>query len=286
MTELYRNELGTVQIKLPLAPGQPATVSVQAVKDGVTTTIGSGVSYNTSTSTVSVQLPFSYTSIDQEFELVANFTMGFEQYSITEPVQVVTPLLSRARAELIAPGEYEDKEPIVRHIIESVTGGNKFGKWIAEYAVYGEGEKNLALPHRLLSVTGISYGDVIEQLDSFIIKGDGRMLTKIRGSLYNQLITTNPIRNPYRDRRFNDNIEYVIAGTWGYNSVPVPVTKAAEILFEDITCPEAAYRNKYVKQVKAADWTIQFSNRAWEDTGNVVADQLLQPYMNSRMMIV
>ncbi len=92
---------------------------------------------------------------------------------------------------------------------------------------------------------------------------------------------------PFRsEARFGEDIEYSVSGVWGWESVPVDVQKAAEVLFSDYVCNEATYRNRYVQDVSAQDWKIRFSGRTWDGTGNVIADQLLDKFRLSGMAII
>lgn len=83
-----------------------------------------------------------------------------------------------------------------------------------------------------------------------------------------------PSPTPWRD-----DYPFKITGDWGYPSVPNPVKEAARLLINDYGCREAAYRDRYLQSMKAADWRLQFTSRSWEYTGNVRADQLLSEYV-------
>lgn len=72
---------------------------------------------------------------------------------------------------------------------------------------------------------------------------------------------------------------FEITGDWGYKTVPPAVKEAARLLVNDYACSEAAYRDRYLESIKAADWRLQFSSRAWESTGNARADYLLSDYV-------
>lgn len=72
---------------------------------------------------------------------------------------------------------------------------------------------------------------------------------------------------------------FEITGDWGYKTVPAPVKEAARLLVNDYACSESAYRDRYLESIKAADWRLQFSSRAWESTGNARADMLLSEFV-------
>lgn len=78
---------------------------------------------------------------------------------------------------------------------------------------------------------------------------------------------------------WKNDYPFEITGNWGYKTIPANVKEAAKILVNDYACGEIAYRDRYLESIKAADWRLQFSSRAWEYTGNVRADQLLAEYV-------
>src|SRR6478609_4235924 len=78
---------------------------------------------------------------------------------------------------------------------------------------------------------------------------------------------------------WKNDYPFDITGDWGYKTVPAPVKEAARLLINDYACQEAIYRDRYLESIKAADWRLQFSSRAWEATGNARADQLLSEYV-------
>lgn len=82
-----------------------------------------------------------------------------------------------------------------------------------------------------------------------------------------------------RSTPWKQDYPFAITGDWGYKTVPANVKEAARLLVNDYACSEAAYRDRYLESIKAADWRLQFSSRAWESTGNVRADQLLDEYV-------
>lgn len=82
-----------------------------------------------------------------------------------------------------------------------------------------------------------------------------------------------------RATAWKQDYPFEITGDWGYKTVPANVKEAARLLVNDYACSEAAYRDRYLESIKAADWRLQFSSRAWESTGNARADQLLDEYV-------
>jgi hypothetical protein len=79
---------------------------------------------------------------------------------------------------------------------------------------------------------------------------------------------------------------YSITGEWGYYSVPEDITEAAMLLANDYACGDNLYRDRYLEVIKSGDWNMGFSNRAWDGTGTARADQLLEPYLRTGMVII
>lgn len=82
-----------------------------------------------------------------------------------------------------------------------------------------------------------------------------------------------------RSTPWKNDYPFEITGDWGYKTVPAAVKEAAKLLVNDYACSESAYRDRYLESIKAADWRLQFSSRAWEATGNARADYLLSEYV-------
>lgn len=81
------------------------------------------------------------------------------------------------------------------------------------------------------------------------------------------------------------NTQYTVTGFWGQEP-PAPVQEAALILVQELSCNETLYRDRYLQVVSYADSRFQFNSAAYRGTGNVKADQLLEPYKRGGMIIV
>ncbi len=296
MAEIYRNELGVIHQKLPAGA---SGVSAHIIRNGISNPATS-LTFDFTTSTASVSLPWSYTANDGEFQVDFEFSIGIESgQHLVQTVRVVTAVISRDKAELIAPGKYEDFEPIVRYIIQAYTG-QYFGLWTGVKTVWGEGDEELRLPDRLVTLSNIGWDGNEYYTDGFRIKGDrfylarsGRtpLITKESPpDNYDAVIVAPPgtrywypIKRPWG---FDEQVEYSITGTWGYIEVPASVQKAAELLYNDVACDESVYRNKYMKSVRSDNWRIEFNEQAWTGTGNAIADQLLDEFKQGGWAII
>jgi hypothetical protein len=210
-------------------------------------------------------------------------------------------------------------EAAVRTIIQAHTGQRFGFYKDRTLRVEAHGESALRLPERLIDVTGLSTLSATLEPTSTIITSDGWYLKKgwahelttisntstywgssaagvpannfldedlwtlplpgepgYEKTGHGQVISAPGSRNP---TAWANDYPFAITGNWGHRSVPTPVREAARLLVNDYGCREAAYRDRYLESIKAADWRLQYSSRAWEATGNARADYLLSEYV-------
>lgn len=247
---------------------------------------------------------------------------GSGQIVKTDSYEVITPLLSKREISKILDNaatneEIVEIEAATRHIIQAHTG-QAFGKRVKSQVVIGAGETALALPARLISITGLSTLTSVLNPESVIVIADGWYMKKHWSDVISSLTNNNvywhgegyynpedfpesappgfghvpdrfghgPIISAPGRRQsptiWKDDYPFTIAGTWGYERVPDAVAEAAKLLINDYACSEGIYRDRYLESVKAADWSIQFNAQAYLHTGNVRADQLLNDYVMKR----
>lgn len=258
-----------------------------------------------------VTLTMADTQNDGPISVLWNFSIDGVPVNKTDHFEVVTPYLTISEVKSVWPSATDDQarevEAAVRHVINAHTG-QSFGLSNRTIVVEGHGEDALRLPQRLIELTGL--GTLTATLDprAAIISGNGFYLKKAWAQ---ELSTTEGDSFYWNGWGINDGLEpwepgyekpshgYVISapgnsvnptpwrndypfritGRWGYEYVPEPVKQAAKLLVNDYACTEALYRDRYLESIKAADWRLQFSSRAWQYTGNVRADQLLAQYV-------
>ena len=239
----------------------------------------------------------------------------------TDSYDVITPLLTKREILSIAPEatdvEIVDLEAAVRFVIQAFTG-QVFGNRTKTLTIRGEGATALALPERLFRLD--TYKTLYSNLDprAAIIIADGWYLKKRWSEttsvdpqpdeLYFAGAEDDPgpwTEGTYRtsdggyaggmlksrgssiswgnkSSTWKDDYPFIIVGGWGYQAIPMPIKEAAKLLVNDYACLEQAYRDRYLKSIKSADWHFQFHNGAYVKTGNVRADQLLDDYVLKR----
>jgi hypothetical protein len=216
-------------------------------------------------------------------------------------VDVVTPIVPLSElAELLEDVEESDRydaEAVVRKIIEVYTG-QSFGKYRGTKDVAGNDSSRLALPSPLIRLTEMTDSVLSYDPFSFRITGEGWFLGQAPGAWWTikqappedvlDQFSSGVIYAPgtIKKRDFSYTSVYTLTGDWGYESVPANVQKAAKMLISDYACQDSSYRDRYLESMKAADWRIQFKQAAYDGTGNLKADQLLEPYKLSNMVVI
>lgn len=307
--EIYRNE--TAQIKL--------TVPVTAVDGSFVITATDGADVLHTFPTVSavtggyqVTLPFSLVDRDRKFNI--NWTFHYLESSVDKTytaktlVEVVTPYVTvdEIRDALgtipaITDDELKRVERRIRGVIDNYTAQH-FGYYTGKVNVQSTGDSDLILPQRLISLSAV-VGAYFTDVANFETRGDGWFLARATNRfgedrVWDNIIddsgegpgwrTKDPIVAPGRRTRglWKDNIVYTITGEWGYEDVPFNVKEAALILIEDSICPDSEYRDRYIEDVKTADFQYTYTPGAFRGTGSVIADQLLEPYRRSMLVVI
>ena len=83
---------------------------------------------------------------------------------------------------------------------------------------------------------------------------------------------------------FKKDSRYAVQGRFGWSSVPDNVEEACIILIKQFFEKDTQWRNKYVRNISAFDYSFEFMEDAHRGTGNLYADQLLLPYVITGMV--
>lgn len=248
-----------------------------------------------------VRLP--YQPEEAVIELTWNFTIpGSGTHTKVETYRVITPLLTlREVREIVgfsgttmSEEELKNLEATVRYTVQAHTG-QTFGKYTGTKTVYATKRGVLPLPERLMRLDKIEgilnpIGYKIDE-DGYVLKDWAYGVPPIRQDAFGTHHTGYPEHSVIYDSGApimapgvgnSDKFPIQVTGVWGWEHVPGPVKDAARLLVNDYACDDSLYRDRYIEAMTAADWRIQFNERAYLETGNVRADQLLSDYVTKR----
>ena len=86
--------------------------------------------------------------------------------------------------------------------------------------------------------------------------------------------------------RFRDNSRYTFQGVMGYKYVPEDIKLACMLLTGDILANDYNWRNKYLKKVNLSEISFEMAGGAFNGTGNVTVDNILDSYRNVNIVII
>jgi len=290
--EIYNGQPTAIIIDVPTGSTGPVNIVVK--RDGQT--VLGPVNATLTDNTVTVNIPYLVTVLDGDLTIDVSFTLGTDSITKTVPSRIVTPLLTMREMHSLLPTASDDEvtrvERKVRSVIEAFTG-QYFGKYTGTVSVYGGGDSFLYSNRRIMSVTGIEYNGSTFPGSGFQITRDGWAVTPAKGYLEVNTISSGDvyrsgpvISSPYGNATFTTGIAYGITGVFGYDYVPFDVKEAARALVNDYACQESLYRERYISDIRAADWRFAFNSGAFIGTGNVVADQLLAGYQKNILAVI
>ena len=86
--------------------------------------------------------------------------------------------------------------------------------------------------------------------------------------------------------RFRDASRYKFTGTIGYKYVPEDIKIAAMLLVNDIIANDFNWRNKYLKKVDLSEISFEMHDGAFNGTGNIAVDNILDLYRNLNIVVI
>lgn len=321
MAEIYRNTSQKIFLDLvdEEADATPELVAyLNGSDDGVNIDVIEVTPPEGITQRYSAVISMALTTNDCTLVIKWSFKINGVDVIKTDNFDIVTPYLPLDEIKKIMPAGSSDDdihnvESAVRHIINANTG-QTFGRYEGSITVEAHGEDALALPRRLIKITGLSTLTAELDPNATIIVSDGWFLKKgwahelsnidsdsaywggwdISNALPGEPGYEKPAHGPIivapghagTPTRWRNDYPFKITGIWGYDAIPYPVQEAARLLVNDYGCMNAIYRDRYLQSIRSADWRLQFSSRAWDSTGNVRADQLLSEYVIAEWAVV
>lgn len=242
----------------------------------------------------SALVPYEITRYDGKFDVEWTYYVDGASYTRSDTHEVVTPMFTKQELidwdsdfNLLDDPAISRLEKIIRTVVHEITG-QKFYFEYGTVTLQGTGANSIPLPKRLIRADALNdyTGDLLDQIVQ--ATHDGWMIRTLAVSSWvDNFYVANPIQNPYKDQsKFSTDVTYTLTGLFGYQSVPGDIALASKILAEDYGCDESLWRDRYIDNIRAADWRFQFDKRAFVGTGNVKADQILQKYTLNRMVIL
>jgi len=260
------------------------------------------------TGVYSYQLTPNLTSVNMVLEVVWSYTQNGVSVKTTDYYSIETPYASIPEtmdflgysgtvgaANYLDPNTIIKTEKMARTIIEGYTG-IKFYKYYGFQEIYGIGANTIQLTEKMLSLDQI--------WENQILVFDGTTSPVYNTFGYNTEISPtgyqlriwypawpdgwNNEMDPtiYESGRFRDTYLYRFVGEIGYNYVPEDIKLASMLLQQDIMSNDYNWRNKYLSQVNLSEISFKMANGAFNGTGNVMVDNILDQYRKANIVII
>lgn len=108
-------------------------------------------------------------------------------------------------------------------------------------------------------------------------------------TLYNTNDSPNLFSDVYENKTFSDlgtasamfpsGWDYVVIVDIGWPIIPQDIKQATSLIINDLKCNNIPYINSYIKSYKSDQFTLQFDEGVFKDTGNRIADKILSAYV-------
>jgi hypothetical protein len=184
-------------------------------------------------------------------------------------------------------------ERMARLQINNYTG-RKFGQYSGTQTSYGNGSDTVIFPERMTSFTKLwqddeliydsaanynAYGYVLELTET----GQGLRITNVESD-----IMFLPPTAYYKGEKlkFANGSRFKIAATFGYKYVPAEVRQAALLLISDNLHNDSLWRQKYIGEFDTGQMSVKLRDSAFTGTGNLLADDLLDPYKITGIVVI
>ncbi len=256
----------------------------------------------------SYMLTPNITKINMVLEVVWSYTVNGNAVTQTDFYQIETPYSTipetmdhlgysavESNENYLDPAIIAKTEKMARTIIEGYTG-SKFYKYYGGQEVRGIGSNNIELTERMVSLDQIYENDILvldtTQTPAYNTFGQSTEISptgfQIRVWYPSLQIGVDNSQNPviYDAGRFRDGWTYRFVGEIGYKYVPEDIKLASMLLQQDILSQDYNWRNKYLTQITLSDITLRMAKGAFNGTGNVLVDNILDQYRRPNIVII
>lgn len=267
----------------------------------------------TDLSTYQIVLPFNLVNRPRSFRLEWSYVIEGITAQYVSYVDVVNPYCDIADVMQDANFGLDFSDPnyktyhelmmaekYARKVIDNFCG-QSFNLYDDVQVAYGAGTNILALPFKLNQLHELYADDylLIDNINEINNWGYNVLISETgfglrvntNSSVDNTVYVANGLIPPTASDlsyygAFKNGVRYRVQGRFGWEEVPDSVSQAAIVLIQDYFTKDNTWKNKYVKKLSAFDWDIEYNSDAFRGTGNLYADQLLQPYVITGMVVI
>ena len=248
------------------------------------------------------------TSLNRVLEIRWTYTLGgitttqIDFYSVESPYSTVSETMDffgfgsvPSDINYKDPKEIANAEKMARTIIEGFTG-IKFYTYYGSQEQFAKGSDAIELTERILNIDKVWENDLllIDNTVNPVFNNFGfgleisptnkavRIINQGWDVRYDNQVDPNVLYYG----RFRDNARYKFQGQMGYKYVPEDIKLASMLLVNDILANDYNWRNKYLAKVDLSEISFEMAKGAFNGTGNIAVDNILEQYRNVNIVII
>lgn len=248
------------------------------------------------------------TSVNRVLEIRWTYTVNSvpvtqtDYYAVETPYSTVSETMDflgfnsiPSEINYMDPKSIVSAEKLARTIIEGYTG-IKFYTYYGFQEVYGIGANTIQLTEKMLTVDKIWENQILvsDYTQNPIYNTFGPSI-EISPTGYQLRIWYpgwdmgwNNEMDPtiLYPGRFRDGYIYRFQGQIGYKYVPEDIKLASMLLIQDIVSNDYNWRNKYLAKVNLSEISFEMGKGAFNGTGNIAVDNILDQYRKANIVII
>jgi len=283
-------------------------IRITDADDGTVLLSSASATNDPPTGEYSYEITPDLTQLNRVIKIVWSYTLSGKNTSQTQFAQIVTPYATVSEIVDyynlgVKPSDinYQSQsniimaEQIARTMINNYTSLD-FGKRYGSQEIFGSGSDAIELTEKML------YIDKLYENTTLAIDYTASPTYNIFGYDIELSPTGKAARiiNDFADVRydnqvdptivyygkFRNNARYTIIGEIGYDYVPQDIKLCSLLLCGDLLSNDAAWRTKYLKKVTLAEVSFELGAGAFNGTGNVIVDGILDQYRNYNIVVI
>jgi hypothetical protein len=186
-------------------------------------------------------------------------------------------------------------EKLARTVIHGYAG-QQFGRRAGSQEVFGIGSDACFLTEPMTAITKMYENDILvyDTTASPVMNQFGFDLTltptgktvRIINAGWDVRYDNNIDPSILYYGRFRNSSRYKFEGTIGWNYVPTDISLASLLLVGDLMANDAAWRIKYLEEVTMGEVKFKMKSGAFNGTGNLIVDNILDQYRNVGIVII
>lgn len=248
------------------------------------------------------------TNINRTLEIRWSYTVNSvpviqtDFYAVETPYSTVSETIDflelgsiPSQINYVDPKSIVNAEKLSRTIIEGYTG-IKFYTYNGFQEIYGIGANSIELTEKMLTINQIWENQILvvdyTQTPIYNTFGPNVEISptgyQIRIWYPGWDMGWNNEMDPtvIYPGRFRDTYLYRFTGQIGYKYVPEDIKLASMLLTQDILSNDYNWRNKYLAKVKLSEISFEMAKGAFNGTGNITVDNILDQYRKANIVII